>query len=320
MAENMVRLTAMTPEMYHRYFREYENDPDLYLDKDKYTAYTYSKEKVDQYIQRQVDLKRIPLAIMTGDEIVGEIIIKNIEEHKCATMGLSLKNARYKDRGIGTQAEKLAIQYVFRDLDIPTLYADSIQTNTRSQHVLEKVGFTLTHEDKDFKYYRIDRDMNIELKKMETDDEIRGKAYVHWKSWHEAYPGLVDQGYLDAMTLEKCEKMAYSWPDNLIVAKDNGRVIGFVGYGDRGDEAPNTGEIFALYVLAEYYGKGVAQQLMKAGLQQLTNYPQVCLWVLKENKRAIRFYEKCGFVPTGEELISSNIGAAEIRMVLKCER
>ena len=283
MAENMVRLTAMTPEMYHRYFREYENDPDLYLDKDKYTAYTYSKEKVDQYIQRQVDLKWIPLAIMTGDEIVGEIIIKNIEEHKCATMGLSLKNARYKDQGIGTQAEKLAIQYVFRDLDIPTLYADSIQTNTRSQHVLEKVGFTLTHEDKDFKYYRIDRDMNIELKKMETDDEIRGKAYVHWKSWHEAYPGLVDQGYLDAMTLEKCEKMAYSWPDNLIVAKDNG-------------------------------------QLMKAGLQQLISYPQICLWVLKDNKRAIRFYEKCGFTPTGEELISSNIRATEIRMVLKCER
>ena len=80
MAENMVRLTAMTPEMYHRYFREYENDPDLYLDKDKYTAYTYSKEKVDQYIQRQVDLKRIPLAIMTGNEIVGEIIIK-VRDH-----------------------------------------------------------------------------------------------------------------------------------------------------------------------------------------------------------------------------------------------
>ena len=135
---------------------------------------------------------------------------------------------------------------------------------------------------------------NLKVKKMETDDEIRGKAYVHWKAWHEAYPGLVDQGYLEDMTLEKCEKIAYSWPDNLIVAKDK-------------------------YVLAEYYGKGVAQKLMKAGLQQLTNYPQVCLWVLKENKRAIRFYEKCGFVPNGEELISSNIGATEIRMVLKCE-
>ena len=109
--------------------------------------------------------------------------------------------------------------------------------------------------------------------------------------------------------------MAYRWPNNLIVAKHEGRVIGFVGYGDRGDEAPDLGEIFALYVLSEYYGKGVAQQLMKAGLEQLKNYPRVCLWVLKENKRAIRFYQKCGFSPDGEELVNPNCGATEIRMV-----
>ena len=90
-----------------------------------------------------------------------------------------------------------------------------------------------------------------------------------------------------------------------------------MGYGDRGDEAPDTGEIFALYVLSEYYGKGAAQQLMNAGLEQLKNYPKIVLWVLKENTRAIRFYQKCGFTPDGEELVSSNIGAIEIRMVLK---
>ena len=156
---------------------------------------------------------------------------------------------------------------------------------------------------------------NVEIKKMETDDEIRGKAYVHWKAWHEAYPGLVSDEYLDKLTLEKCEKMAYSWTDNLIVAKDNGRVIGFVGFGDRGDEAPGIGEIFAMYVLSEYYGTGVAQKLMEAGLRQLEGYPKVCLWVLRENKRAIRFYEKCGFSPDGEEMISPNLGVSEIRMV-----
>ena len=72
-------------------------------------------------------------------------------------MSIVLKNAKYKDRGIGTQAERLAVQYVFQDLDIPTLYADTVRTNRRSQHVLEKVGFTLIQEDQDFKYYRIDR-------------------------------------------------------------------------------------------------------------------------------------------------------------------
>ncbi len=157
----------------------------------------------------------------------------------------------------------------------------------------------------------------ITIKKMETDDEIRGKAYVHWQAWHEAYPGMVSQDYLDRFTLEKAEKMAFGWRDHLIVAKAEDRVIGFVGYGDRGEEAPGAGEIFALYILSEYYGTGVGKQLMDAGLEQLKAYPQICLWVLKENKRAIRFYEKCGFRPDGQEMFSKNVEAAEIRMVLR---
>lgn len=161
MNNRKVRLTAMTPEMYHIFFREFENDPDLYLDKGKYIPYAYCKEKVDRYIQHQIDLKRISLAIMYEDNIAGEIILKDIKEHKCATLSISLKNPKYKDHGIGTQAEKLAIEYAFQILDIPTLYADTIKTNTRSQHVLEKAGFTLVNEDKDFKYYRVHRDPTI---------------------------------------------------------------------------------------------------------------------------------------------------------------
>ena len=159
--------------------------------------------------------------------------------------------------------------------------------------------------------------MDIEIKSMETDEEIRGKAYVHWKAWHEAYPGLVSEGYLDKLTLEKCEELARrGHGGGLLVAKDGGRVVGFVGCGDRGDEAPGVGEIFALYVLREYYGTGVGAQLLAAGLARLQDYPEVCLWVLKENGRAIRFYKKFGFRPSGEELASSADGAAEIRMVL----
>ena len=152
-----IKLVPMTEEMYRSYAREYENDPDLYLPKQAYTHYVYSEERVEQYLKRQQDLHRIMLAIMRGDEIVGEIIIKDIKKGESATMGLALKNAKYKDQGIGTAAERLAIRYVFDELDIPTLFADTIQTNTRSQHVLEKVGFVFIREDKDFKYYRIDR-------------------------------------------------------------------------------------------------------------------------------------------------------------------
>ena len=42
-----------------------------------------------------------------------------------------------------------------------------------------------------------------------------------------------------------------------------------------------------------------------------------CDKVLKENKRAIRFYQKCGFDPDGEEIYSTTVAASEIRMILK---
>gem|GEM_PF-120098 len=156
--QSKVRLVPMTSDMYHAFFRGFENDPDLYLDKDSYAPYTYTREKADRYIRRQAEMNRIPLAILYDDEIAGEILIKNIEKQQSAVMSIVLKNAGYKDRGIGTQAEKLAIEYVFRVLDIPTLNADTLRSNTRSRRVLEKVGFSLIHTDKDFLYYRIDRE------------------------------------------------------------------------------------------------------------------------------------------------------------------
>ena len=124
-----ITLTPMTARMYHAFFRDYQNDADLYLDKSEFREYTYDRETVDAYIQRQIALKRLPFAI----------------------------SSQYKDRGFGTQAERLAIDYAFHKLDIPVLYADAVLTNTRSQHVLEKVGFQLISQDARRKYYRISR-------------------------------------------------------------------------------------------------------------------------------------------------------------------
>ena len=155
--EEEVYLRPMTAQMYMEYFKEYQNDLDLYIDQSTYQPYSYSEEKVKQYIKRQIDLKRKTFAIMYGDEMVGELIIKNIEEKKCATLGIALRNTKYKDKGFGSKAEQLAVQYVFHELDIPVLYADCILSNKRSQHVLEKVGFKFIKEEGDFRYYCIER-------------------------------------------------------------------------------------------------------------------------------------------------------------------
>ena len=145
--------------------------------------------------------------------------------------------------------------------------------------------------------------MNIVIKKMETDAEIKGKAYVHWKSWQEAYSGIVDQRYLDSLTLDKCEKIAFRRTDNVIIAND---------------ELENAGEVFAIYILSQYYGKGIGYRLMQTALSELADHSKIAVWVLKENTKAIRFYERCGYRFDGrEQIIELGSPVVAARMVLE---
>ena len=157
------------------------------------------------------------------------------------------------------------------------------------------------------------------IKKMETESEVTGKAYVHWKAWQEAYAGIVDQSFLDALTREKCLEIARVKKDDIVIALDGELTVGFAGYGVyRGDDLPDTGEVQAIYVLSEYWGKGVGAALMEAALKELEEYPAVALWVLKDNARAIGFYEKSGFHADGAcKTIVLGSPITEIRMIRK---
>lgn len=136
---------------------------------------------------------------------------------------------------------------------------------------------------------------------MQPADRI-GKAYVHYQSWHETYAGLIDPAYLQGHTLEKCVRIAHRFPDNLLVAKDGERVVGFTGYGPyRDGTLADCGEIYALYVLREYHHQRVGFELMNAAMAQLSAYPRVALWVLEGNENAIRFYERYGFAFDGTQ-------------------
>ena len=165
---------------------------------------------------------------------------------------------------------------------------------------------------------REDSQKPYQIVPMKTEADMDGKAYVHWKALQEAYAGLIDPGYLEAFSLEKCQAMARRWPDNTLLAKTSeGRVIGFVGYGKSWDQDVNgAGEIFAIYVLREYYDRRVGWALMRAGLDQLRAYPRTAVWVLAGNERAIRFYERCGFARDGaSKEITLGTALEEIRLV-----
>ena len=84
----------------------------------------------------------------------GKAIDRNKRE---CTLSIHLQNDSVKGRGYGTQAERLAVRYAFEQLGMQAVNADAVISNTRSQHVLEKVGFQLVREDGAFRYYRVER-------------------------------------------------------------------------------------------------------------------------------------------------------------------
>ena len=162
--------------------------------------------------------------------------------------------------------------------------------------------------------------MDIVIKEMETEEEIRAKGYVDWKTVREAYSELLSQDYLDnAETLERCVERAFKWRDNMLVAKDSDKVIGFAGYGkSRFDDLGNAGEIHSLYILQEYYGKKIGYGLMNAAVERLAEFDRIVVRVLEGNERAIRFYERYGFQFDGfKESVVLGTEQNVLRMVLE---
>ena len=62
-------------------------------------------------------------------------------------------------------------------------------------------------------------------------------------------------------------------------------------------------ELQKLYVLKQYHGSGIGQSLMNAVTRFVGSFEPECLWLdtLVQNSRAIRFYERNGFVKSGTD-------------------
>ena len=158
--------------------------------------------------------------------------------------------------------------------------------------------------------------MKIIIKAMETPEEIEGKSLVHWQTWREAYDDLLPADFQETMTLEKCRFFSQKYPENTLIAMAGKKVVGFISYGNYRDETIQAGEIIALYVLKDYYGKGVSKQLMHAAFVALDQFSEIYLWVLKDNKRAIAFYQKMGFTFDGQEqILKLGKPIKELRMI-----
>jgi ribosomal protein S18 acetylase RimI-like enzyme len=150
-------------------------------------------------------------------------------------------------------------------------------------------------------------------------EDARAIATVYVRSWKGAYPGLIPQSYLDALTVDDRVGMweetldASAWPHTGVIvllgpARDDGAeegpITGFVSFRPTRDEdvdAAAVGEIVTLYLDPTAFGSGGAELLMSAVEVALrgAGFTSASLWVLGTNARARRFYERRGWRPDG---------------------
>ncbi|MDQ4133132.1 MAG: GNAT family N-acetyltransferase [Actinomycetota bacterium] len=135
-------------------------------------------------------------------------------------------------------------------------------------------------------------------------------ATVHVRSWQATYRGRLPDDYLRGLSIERRtetwrEILARSDRPGLgafVVEVDDG-IVGFVHTGPSRDaNAPTgTGEITALYLAPEHWGRGGGRLLLDVALTNLraAGYRRATLWVLESNAAARRFYEISGWAADG---------------------
>ncbi len=130
--------------------------------------------------------------------------------------------------------------------------------------------------------------------------DAEGVARVQVETWQAAYAHVLPQEQLQALSITG---RAEQWRDHPpIVAEVDGEVVGFVSVGpSRDDDA--DGELYAIYVHPDHWSTGAGRALMEAGEGELRRlgHRNVVLWVLDDNPRARRFYERAEWATDGAE-------------------
>jgi GNAT superfamily N-acetyltransferase len=139
-------------------------------------------------------------------------------------------------------------------------------------------------------------------------DDARAIAKVHTRTWQLAYDHVFPTERLAGIVEER---RAEQWHEiirepearshTLVATEVEGeKVVGFASCGPSRDpsaDAETVGELYAVYVLPEVWGRGFGRALMQEVLDRLRGdgFLEAMLWVIEDNPRTRRYYERAGW-------------------------
>lgn len=144
-----------------------------------------------------------------------------------------------------------------------------------------------------------------------TGDDAPAIAALHVASWRAAYRGVLDDAFLDALSVEQRTGFwrgvlgAAEAGVTVLVAEAAGAIVGFCSCGrtQDPDEAASTGALTTIYVAPERARGGIGSALLASAEEAMRDagLTDALLWVIGENADARAFYERAGWRADGTE-------------------
>jgi ribosomal protein S18 acetylase RimI-like enzyme len=155
-----------------------------------------------------------------------------------------------------------------------------------------------------------------------TGHDALAVAAMHIEARRVAYRGIVPDAHLDGADVAT-RAARYDFdatgpgaPETWL-AVDGDDIVGFVSASpSRDEDLPGFGEVCSLYVAPDRWRSGVGSALLSQAELLLGNagFNEMHLWVLEDNDRARRFYERLGWALDGARKVIE-IGGAPLAVV-----
>lgn len=135
--------------------------------------------------------------------------------------------------------------------------------------------------------------------------DVPGIARVHVDSWLTTYPGLMPDSILANINLERrtqnMQRFIASQPENAItyLVEEIDGIVGFAQGGPNRDletDGDYAGELYGIYLLQTWQGRGLGRQLVQAVARFLLSHglESMIVWTLANNLQACSFYQVLG--------------------------
>jgi len=144
------------------------------------SSQVFSVEAEKKYLEQQSeDDCAFGIVTLNGDRLIGTIDLQNIDKiNRTAVLGIFIGDQEYREKGLGTEAIRLLLDFGFNYLNLHSIKLDLMEFNERAYKCYTKCGFKEIGRRRECKYingkYYDSISMDI-LKDEFTESYIRNK-------------------------------------------------------------------------------------------------------------------------------------------------